>query len=90
MKIKSEIMKDELEDLAFKGYVINSERGFGMSEYHLQKMVGSMNNWKKYDYKAVNLPRSILDEVDKAVENDPFIRSRAEFVKRAIEDKLKP
>ena len=47
-----------------------------------------MKPWKKYNYKAVNLPKPILDEVDKIVKVNPCYNSRAEFVKNAIREKL--
>lgn len=43
---------------------------------------------KDYNYKAVNLPQDILDEVDDVIKEDKFYRSRADFVKSAIKDKL--
>lgn len=43
---------------------------------------------KKYDYTAVNLPHELLNEVDKFIENKTRYRSRAEFVKKAIENQL--
>lgn len=49
--------------------------------------------WKDYDYKAVNLPTSLLKQVDKHIKSDPFFkstyRSRAEFVRSAIISKIK-
>ena len=48
-----------------------------------------MSKWgNKYNYKNVNLPTPILDEVDKVVAKNPYYTSRAEFVKCAIRDKL--
>ena len=44
--------------------------------------------WKDYDYKAVNLPSGLLSEVDKIVKNNQMYRSRSEFVKMAIIDKV--
>jgi metal-responsive CopG/Arc/MetJ family transcriptional regulator len=40
-------------------------------------------------YIAVNLPEEYIDAVDNARKKTPFIRSRAGFVKRAIEFFLK-
>ena len=40
-------------------------------------------------YMNVNLPYEILEEVDEHIKKNPFYKSRAEFVKWAIYDKLK-
>jgi len=40
------------------------------------------------DYKNVNLPKELLDQVDEFVRENPIFRSRAEFVKMAIMDKV--
>ena len=40
-------------------------------------------------YVTVNLKREYIDAVDKLVEEDLFISSRAEFVRRAIEKLIK-
>jgi len=45
-------------------------------------------SWKDYDYKAVNLPRTILDDIDVFLESNKFYSSRAEFIKFAIKEKL--
>lgn len=40
-------------------------------------------------YVAINLRRDYCEAIDKEIETNPFISSRAEFVRRAIENFLK-
>lgn len=40
------------------------------------------------EYKAVNLPKDLLDQVDDFIKKNPIYRSRAEFVKSAIKNKI--
>lgn len=46
-----------------------------------------MTNMTKY--VTVNLRREYTDAVDKEIEKNPFIGSRAEYIRRAIESFLK-
>lgn len=41
------------------------------------------------NYVAINLRKEYTDAIDEAIENDPFISSRAEFIRRAIEKFIK-
>ena len=47
-----------------------------------------MKKWNEYNYKAVNLPGDLLDEVDKYVKSSKLFSNRSEFVREAIRDKL--
>ena len=38
-----------------------------------------------YEYKGVNLKKEYMEAIDKAFEENPFINSRAEFIRRSIE-----
>jgi len=40
-------------------------------------------------YVGVNLKRSYANKIDEAIADDPFIDSRTEFIRRAIEKKIK-
>lgn len=40
-------------------------------------------------YVAVNIRREYADLIDSCIENDPLIPTRAEFIRRSIEEKLK-
>jgi len=48
-----------------------------------------VKRYGRANYTAVNLPKEILVKVDEYVKRDDFYRSRAEFIKWAIYDKLK-
>lgn len=39
-------------------------------------------------YKTINLPQELLDQVDDFIKKNPIFRSRAEFTKEAIKQKL--
>lgn len=45
--------------------------------------------FKDYNYKAVNLQNDVLEIVDKIVKENPFYRSRADYVRIAIYEKIK-
>jgi metal-responsive CopG/Arc/MetJ family transcriptional regulator len=40
-------------------------------------------------YQGVSLDKGLISRVDEAVKKDPFVVSRAEFIRRAIEHFLK-
>lgn len=44
----------------------------------------------KIKYKGVSLPSELIDEVDEVIKHSPRYASRADFVREAIDDKLKP
>lgn len=54
------------------------------SNIHMIKMAA------KTKYKGVSLPIELTDEVDLIVEKSPRYSSRADFIREAIDDKLKP
>jgi metal-responsive CopG/Arc/MetJ family transcriptional regulator len=41
------------------------------------------------EYTAVSLKKNLIQQVDEAVKTYPFVVSRAEFIRRAIEHFLK-
>ena len=51
-------------------------------------MMTEKKKWTEYNYKAVNLPNDLLNEVDKYVKKSKLFTNRSEFVKAAIRDKL--
>ena len=40
-------------------------------------------------YVGINLKKEYAEAIDDAIERDPFIKTRAEFIRRAIESKLR-
>ena len=45
-------------------------------------------SWKDYNYTTVNLPTNLIKIIDKIVNENDFYRTRAHFIRMAIEEKI--